>query len=135
MRRLFLLVPLVLLCGCAPRYTPLAVTDDHPASPAAAVAAGATVEAGHRRTLDLASARPGPESAAPAAAPMDHSAHGEGAGAVSKPEAPGAAPAVAALYVCPMHPEVTSDKPDQRCPKCHMKLVKKESTQGTGGRP
>jgi hypothetical protein len=28
----------------------------------------------------------------------------------------------AAVYVCPMHPEVTSDKPG-RCPKCNMKLV------------
>jgi FtsP/CotA-like multicopper oxidase with cupredoxin domain len=28
----------------------------------------------------------------------------------------------AALYVCPMHPEVTSDSAD-RCPKCGMKLV------------
>jgi Heavy metal binding domain len=27
----------------------------------------------------------------------------------------------AAVYVCPMHPEVTSDKPG-RCPKCNMKL-------------
>lgn len=28
-------------------------------------------------------------------------------------------------YVCPMHPEVTSDKPGN-CPKCGMALVKKQ---------
>ncbi len=28
-------------------------------------------------------------------------------------------------YTCPMHPEVTSDKPG-KCPKCGMELVKKE---------
>ncbi|MNU11275.1 Copper-transporting P-type ATPase [compost metagenome] len=28
-----------------------------------------------------------------------------------------------AAYVCPMHPEVTSDKPG-RCPECKMHLVK-----------
>lgn len=27
-------------------------------------------------------------------------------------------------YTCPMHPEVTSDKPG-KCPKCGMDLVKK----------
>lgn len=27
-------------------------------------------------------------------------------------------------YTCPMHPEVTADKPGN-CPKCGMKLVKK----------
>ena len=33
--------------------------------------------------------------------------------------------AVKALYTCPMHPEVTSDKPG-KCPKCGMDLVKVE---------
>ena len=28
------------------------------------------------------------------------------------------------IYVCPMHPEVTSDKPG-RCPKCRMQLEPK----------
>ncbi|MBW3127326.1 heavy metal-binding domain-containing protein [Hymenobacter profundi] len=32
-------------------------------------------------------------------------------------------PATAGAYVCPMHPEVTSDKPGD-CPKCGMALVK-----------
>jgi hypothetical protein len=30
-----------------------------------------------------------------------------------------------ATYVCPMHPEVTSEAPG-RCPKCGMKLVPKK---------
>lgn len=36
-----------------------------------------------------------------------------------------AANSMAAIYTCPMHPEVTSGKPGQ-CPKCGMDLVVKE---------
>lgn len=36
-----------------------------------------------------------------------------------------AAKAVAKTYTCPMHPEVTSDKPG-KCPKCGMDLVEKK---------
>ena len=31
------------------------------------------------------------------------------------------------IYTCPMHPEVTSDKPG-KCPKCGMDLVIKKSS-------
>jgi transcription initiation factor IIE alpha subunit len=30
------------------------------------------------------------------------------------------------IYTCPMHPDVTSDKPG-KCPKCGMDLVEKKT--------
>jgi hypothetical protein len=38
----------------------------------------------------------------------------------ARPETPSAA---VALYVCPMHPDVTASKPGE-CPKCGMTLVR-----------
>jgi len=31
------------------------------------------------------------------------------------------------LYTCPMHPEFVTEDPNQRCPECNMKLVKKKN--------
>jgi hypothetical protein len=39
-------------------------------------------------------------------------------------ETPSKVAAAKDVYSCPMHPEVTSDKPG-KCPKCNMDLVKK----------
>lgn len=44
-------------------------------------------------------------------------------GALSSISAPAASQT---MYVCPMHPEVTSSRPGN-CPKCGMKLVLKAS--------
>jgi multidrug efflux pump subunit AcrA (membrane-fusion protein) len=64
---------------------------------------------------------------------MDHSAKGNSG---SMPDMPGMdhskmqtqKPSVKAqkTYVCPMHPEVTSHKPGQKCPKCGMNLEEKK---------
>ncbi len=104
-------VMLTLLAGCQATYREPTLPADHPANPGGDAAAPAE----HSHTLatttsDMASS----EAAKPAMT-------GEHGGDIPASVAPGAA-----LYVCPMHPEVTSDNPDQRCPKCGMKLVKKD---------
>jgi Cu+-exporting ATPase len=38
----------------------------------------------------------------------------------------------AKVYTCPMHPEVTSDKPG-KCPKCGMKLQPEQEKPAEGG--
>jgi FtsP/CotA-like multicopper oxidase with cupredoxin domain len=39
----------------------------------------------------------------------------------------------ASLYVCPMHPEVTSESADEPCPKCGMKLIATDKAEEMGG--
>ncbi|AKU94949.1 hypothetical protein AKJ09_01613 [Labilithrix luteola] len=55
----------------------------------------------------------------------DHAAHAAHPGEVDHAAAE-AAGAEGVVYVCPMHPEVTSTKAGELCPKCNMKLVPKK---------
>jgi len=145
MLRLSALVLLTVLAGCSARTALLRVDARHPASPhapegrpvpewiglqadefdqAVAVAA-APVEAG----ADSDSAVPVHEGhAAPA-----YRRHDTGSKATEpKAAAPSRKPSAsareraqpAAIYACPMHPEVT-DTTASKCPKCGMKLVRR----------
>lgn len=124
------ILSMTFLIGCAAEYAQTPLGTGHPANPEAQPAPPAA----RSGTLDLSRTEPvhGAEAEPPA-----HGAHGT---PHEKP-APGApehgvpgntpAPAPAAVYSCPMHPEVTSDQPEQRCPKCGMKLVKKKEPGGS----
>jgi hypothetical protein len=127
------------LNGCASKGASVHVGLDHPANPDAPVSAPLS----RSRVLDLASADPiePPRAQAPASGHQ----HGQPPSTTQPPATTQPASAAhgashehhppaqttpaeqsAAVFVCPMHPEVTSDKPDDRCPKCGMKLVPKE---------
>jgi Cu+-exporting ATPase len=56
--------------------------------------------------------------AAKASQAGSHAGHVSGA-------SPAGVESAGTIYTCPMHPEVTSDRPGT-CPKCGMTLVKKE---------
>ncbi|MEO6192961.1 MAG: heavy metal-binding domain-containing protein [Thermoanaerobaculia bacterium] len=68
----------------------------------------------------------GSEKQTPGAGPHQHgqAAHAAEEGEHSHAPATGAAQEEAAVYTCPMHPEVTSTTPG-KCPKCGMTLVKR----------
>ena len=74
---------------------------------------------------------PGVNQAPPQAEPTPGHAAGDGGhgghhghGATGSRAGAATAPADAATYTCPHHPEVVSDKPGE-CPKCRMDLVRK----------
>jgi hypothetical protein len=105
----------VLLGGCAGGTAGTWPADDHPANPNATAAPLPAVST----TLSVASTQP---SQPAADADHTHSHH--------EPAATAPADQNAAVYVCPHHPEVTSTDPNARCPKCHMKLVRKDPPAG-----
>ena len=115
--------------GCATTRTETELPLTHPANPAGASAALPRAST----TLDVAMADPilPARESAPAGADgggTDHAAMGHGAHGATHAAAPPAASSNQAsgqtLYMCPMHPEVTSTNPNDRCPTCNMKINK-----------
>lgn len=99
------LASVLILTGCTQPYHEPQLGIDHPANPDSAAA---PLPQRSQALAHEAPMRANREPMAPASAPASNSA----------------------LYVCPMHPQVTSDKPDQRCPECGMKLVPKSEVDG-----
>jgi hypothetical protein len=101
---------------------------DTPAPISVSEAAKAAADAGHEghgtRSMAPGADRENPPTPMPATrdghTPPPAGGHGEHG---SHPSGSATQPA-AAIYTCPMHPEVTSDRPGT-CPKCGMALVKK----------
>ena len=129
MKNITLLIASLLLAGCA-RTTPTVLGPDHPASPDAPVAPVPPPST----TLAVSApptAVPRPESPTPSHDRHDvgHADHGGHAGAQRHRTEPATTQAqVQTRYTCPMHPEVVSNEPG-RCPKCKMKLVRKEGAR------
>jgi hypothetical protein len=121
-------------CASEPKVRPTVLDPSNPAapeSPPLAVAAlsqtGDPTPAAPRPTGDRDKAPVTP----PAGTEHDHD-HGGSASPAEKDKAGDSKKAgkpQATIYTCPMHPEVTSDKPG-RCPKCGMNLVPKPPAEG-----
>ena len=122
-QELGLLGCLLVLVACSPAPIPVSQSKNDPSSPSAPEGV----------TLSSSSAAvPSSMSGGAAGSPDDHAHHHHGSVAAGGMDASAATPPPAAdagsqgtVYVCPMHPEVTS-KTAGVCPKCNMKLVPKK---------
>ena len=156
--RMFPTLGVALLVGCASPGAGPDLPADHPANPNAAVAplpqSSTTLALGPDQRSTPASPNPGGQDAAnvhgdaaePSGEASGHAHHDHQAvepndpakgGAKAAPAATTRAAEGSAVYACPHHPEVVSDKSDQRCPKCNMKLVRQDApaAAGHGGHP
>lgn len=89
------------VAACSPAPAPVSTSASDPSNPNAAEGVPPAVPAA---------------GTAPAAGTLDpHAGHSMAASAD--------AGSGETVYVCPMHPEVTSTKPGSVCPKCGMKMV------------
>ena len=117
-------VPLVLMLTGACAHVPKPVTRSiesvaHPAAPEAVTVPAAPL-------LSVGSDPLLAPPAAPATREGDmemHRGH-----AMPEPETPSVEPAGAAMYTCPMHPQVKADQAGS-CPICGMKLVEQETAR------
>lgn len=139
MLRILLCAATAGLVACAPTLRERSLSPDDPSNPAAPEALARAPS----KTLELKASQAPPAALRPAEqhhhpassegeqpggdiapvktmAPGDREHAGHGAMHQSTDEAPVAK----ATFVCPMHPEVTSDH-EGHCPKCGMKLVPK----------
>ena len=144
----------ILLAGCAVPSSPPALSADHPANPDAAAASAPAPSmtlavnepGGSASPADMPGMQHDMGAMQEGSGQMNHGASGAGPGTPDMPQAgheghgsgapaegpqagtnqPGAAASSAAqtLYACPMHKDVTSTDPQDRCPKCKMKINK-----------
>lgn len=111
------LVPV--LGACSPSPLPISRSSSDPSSPSAPPGISPLL-------ATVASVPVPPASPGPAAEHHEHHDHDAHAASAVHADHDSPSGTDGVVYVCPMHPEVTSTKAGELCPKCNMKLVPKK---------